>query len=277
MTTENNVMRHFKDKFESISLLIEGISIDSIAEFDLETCREDETVGDVLKRMRQMGIDQMPVSPERTHYIAREGLEQLGAETPIRETVKKPIDPPLLLAGGTSLLEAYPLFKEEAFLFLLRGNRVEGIATRGDFQRAPFRIYLFGLLSLLEMGMTRLVLEVYGDQDWKSLPGAEDAVKEAERWYNPAKNRGEEPRTQFEVVGLAKKLDVLKGADRALERFNEEHRQLILTINPESVKTLRDNLAHAKDLTNGFQPRRWEQVFELAQHLQVLTKVVTAT
>jgi predicted transcriptional regulator len=141
------VMRHFKDQYESLSLLIEGITIDSIAEFNLETCREDETVGDVLKRMTQMDIDQMPVSPERTHYIAREGLEQLDPETLIRETVKKPIGPPLLLAGGTSLLEAYPLFKEEAFLFLLQGNRVEGIVTRGDFQRAPFRMYLFGVSS----------------------------------------------------------------------------------------------------------------------------------
>jgi hypothetical protein len=138
-------------------------------------------------------------------------------------------------------------------------------------------MYLFGLLSLLEMGLTRLVLDTYGDQDWKSLPGAEKAVKEAKRWYGKAKNDGEEPRSQFEVVSLATKLDVLRGADRVLEQFSEEHRQLILTINPESVKTLRDNLAHAKDLTNGFQPRRWEQVFELAEHLGVLTRVMTAT
>lgn len=266
MTADQHVMPHFKDRYQDLRRLVKGITIGSIAEFDLETCKEDEAVEHVLERMSKMDIDQMPVDPERTHYIVKADLGSWDPGTLVREVEQKPIAPPMLIAEGTPLSQSYALFRDTTFLFVLRGNRVEGIVTRGDFQRLPFRMYLFGLFSLLEMGITRLVLCTYGDEGWRSLPCGTAAVKEAEHWYKKAKERGEEPRYKFEVVSLARKLGVLIKAEEALKQFTEEERQLIVGLNQEGLKKLRDNLAHVKDLTQGFN-QRWDAVFEITDQL----------
>jgi CBS domain-containing protein len=267
-------MGHFKDRYESLRVLVEGIAVDSLAVFELETCREDELIDAVLKRMDQLDIDQMPVEPHRTHYVVREDLKQLDPGSSIHLAPHVALAPPVLVAAGTSLSEVYPLFQEREFLFVLQGTEVQGIVTRGDFQRAPFRVYLFGLLSLFEMGVTDLVLEVYGDEDWQTLPEAQDAVAEARHWYDRVKKRGEEPLSRFEVVSLAKKLVVLKNAERAMQRFGEDERQWISEMDTDRVKTLRNNLAHAKDLTSGLQPERWESVYELTDHFERLTGAI---
>ena len=273
MTDRRDVKWHLKDQYKSLRSLVEGITVDSLAVFDLETCKEDEPVKQVLRRMNQMDIDQVPVDPGRTYYVVRQDLEQMDRWSAICEAPLRFLTPPELVAAGTSLAEVYPLFQERTFLFVLQGTRVEGIVTPGDFQRAPFRMYLFGLLGLLEMGVVHLVLDVYGDEDWQMLPEAQKAREEAERWYKRAKRHGEEPRSKFEVASLASKLHVIKNAERVLQRFDEDERQLILTLDLKAVKTLRDNLAHAKDLTYGL-PGRWGQVCRLAKHLERLTGVI---
>ena len=271
MTAQAVALPHFKDQYNRLALLVEGITVDSVAEFNLETCLADEPAAKVLERMDAKKIDQMPVDPERAFYVVRGSLV---AGKHVRDAVLQPFATPGLIAAGTPFSKAYPLFQARSFLFLLRGTKIQGIVTRGDFQRAPFRMYLFGLLSLLEMGITRLVLETYGDYDWQRLPGTGDAVENGKRWYKTAKKYGEEPHTVFEVVNLEYKLDVFGVAGRAHQALDKEDRDRICSLDRDEVKTLRDNLAHAKDLTQDLNGR-WQQVFTLAEALEEASKAVT--
>ena len=104
----------------------------------------------------------------------------------------------------------------------------------------------------------------------------EEAVKDGRKWYASAKKHGEEPRTLFEVVSLAYKLDVFGVAEEVLGTLDKRHQNQILSLSRKDVKTLRDNLAHAKDLTQGF-PERWQRVFALAAALDRATEAITTS
>jgi hypothetical protein len=48
-------------------------------------------------------------------------------------------------------------------------GHVSGIITKGDLQKAPLRMWLFGLLSLIEMQLLRLIRTTYPDDTWTQL------------------------------------------------------------------------------------------------------------
>jgi hypothetical protein len=43
---------------------------------------------------------------------------------------------------------------------------VGGIVTRADMQKTPVRMWMFGLISMLEMQMQRVIESAYPDNDW---------------------------------------------------------------------------------------------------------------
>ena len=50
---------------------------------------------------------------------------------------------------------------------MLIGSSVRGIVTRSDLNKPPVRIYLFGLISLLEMHMQYWIIKTYGTESWE--------------------------------------------------------------------------------------------------------------
>ena len=62
--------------------------------------------------------------------------------------------------------------------------------TRGDLQKAPVRLWLFGLVSLLEMQMLRVVRERYPADSWVPLLTDERCVG-ARRVFAERRRRNE--------------------------------------------------------------------------------------
>ena len=52
-------------------------------------------------------------------------------------------------------------------VFVLVGPEVKGIITLADLNKPLVRVYLFGLVSLLEMHLRFWVSTSYGQDDWK--------------------------------------------------------------------------------------------------------------
>src|SRR5690606_17006974 len=74
-------------------------------------------------------------------------------------------------SDSTALIEAMPLLAERDRLFVLGGDRSVAIVTRGDLQKAPVRMYLNGVVVLLEMQTLRLVRILYSGDDWIAVLG----------------------------------------------------------------------------------------------------------
>jgi hypothetical protein len=72
-----------------------------------------------------------------------------------------------LVSDRTSLLTALSLMRNVNPLFVSVHNKVWGIVTKGDLQKFPFRMWLFGILSMVEMHMLRLIRERFPNDAWQ--------------------------------------------------------------------------------------------------------------
>ena len=63
-----------------------------------------------------------------------------------------------VLPASAPLLTALNIVREHTRAFILVLGRVGGIVTRGDFQKAPVRMWLFGLVTLVEMQLLQAIL-----------------------------------------------------------------------------------------------------------------------
>lgn len=172
--------------------------------------------------------------------------------------------PSELIAAATPLIELLPLLREKPRLFVLESNRINGIVTCGDLQKAPVRMLLFGLVTLLEMNLLRIVRIYFPQDSWKHLLKGERIAAAKHLW--------ELGRSRNEAIDL---IDYLQFCDK---------RDLILT-NAEivdrlglkskrygerflkSAENLRNKLAHAQDLINGSS---WPEVILLAEEIEAL-------
>ena len=60
----------------------------------------------------------------------------------------------------------FRVLHDRSWVFVLVGPEVEAIVTRADLSKPPARIYLFGLLSLLEMHLTFWIRQEWGEEGW---------------------------------------------------------------------------------------------------------------
>ena len=96
-------------------------------------------------------------------YVHRADLREGMLEQYVR-----PFDEQLLLDDWSPMLSVLELLASFPQVCVVVMGEVSGIIMKGDLQKAPVRMWLFGVLSLLEMQFLRLIRTVYS-QD--SLPG----------------------------------------------------------------------------------------------------------
>jgi hypothetical protein len=109
----------------------------------------------------------------------------------------------VLIAESTPLADLFGVLASKESAFVLTGNRVSGIVTRADLNKPVARIYLFGLISLLEMHLTFWIDRYYPEDSWR------DHVNE--RRMESALVHQEERRKSNDVMPL---LQCLQFADK---------------------------------------------------------------
>lgn len=172
--------------------------------------------------------------------------------------------PSELIAASTPLMELLPLLRDKPRLFVLESNRISGIVTCGDLQKAPVRMLLFGLVTLLEMNLLRLIRIYYPDDSWQQFLKRERVIA--------AKNLWEQGRARNEAIDLldylqfCDKRDLILSSAQVVERLglkSKRYGERFL----KAAEALRNKLAHAQDLVSGSS---WPEVIFLAQEIEAL-------
>lgn len=199
----------------------------------------------------------------REHGVVTGFLVRDDLEGPTAGEHRRPFSPGLVLPDGEPLLSAFAALRERRHVFITVLGHVGGIVTRGDLQKAPVRLWLFGLVSLLEMQMLRVVRERYPNDAWTELL-TEERVAGAKRVFDERRRRNEE-NDLSDCLQLGDKATVLMkdpelfalsgfASKRALETFFKD------------VGALRNALAHANDILSG----RWPALVDLVTDLESL-------
>jgi len=246
--------------FES-AFRVEDIA-ESLASFDAERPADD--VRDALRRNRYR-VAGVRESGSVTGYVVTADLAE-GAGT--CGDHRREFDDEETVSGDAPMSEAIRKLAAHDRLFVRALGKVGGIVTRTDLQKPAVRMWLFGMVTLIEMAFTRMIEALFPDDAWTRLvsPGRVGKAREIL-----------EQRRRMHQAGDLSLLDCLQFADKGqiLAKDDDARRIVGFPSRKEGERVikelaaLRDSLAHSQDIIGG----GWEVIVALAENLDEVLRV----
>ena len=168
-----------------------------------------------------------------------------------------------VISGRSSLMDVIEVLTRHDWCFVSTLGTVGGVISRVDMQKPAVRMWLFGIITVLELEFTEMVRQRWPNDSWNELLSAQRLEKA--RQLQAERERRNERSGLLECLQLSDKMDIL---------MSEPARRAVLGIHTESaarragknIESLRNSLAHAQD----FVKRDWPQVVRLARRVQQL-------
>ena len=144
-------LKSFRDDLRR--LFDEAITLRHIAE-PLLSFESEQPVEEVKSLMEQRDYDVAGIRQHGsvTGYLTRDSLNGETVDENRREFASDE-----LVSESMPLLNAFEALRGRRHLFISVNDHVGKIVTLGDLQKIPVRLWLFGLISLLEMQMLRII------------------------------------------------------------------------------------------------------------------------
>lgn len=242
------------------SLYEQNITVNSISE-TMDTCHLTDDAQMIKNMMVMKDYDVMGVEDHGVviGYVIRDELT-VG----ICEEYYRSFSPTELVSESTPLIDTLFFLKEKDRVFILEGNSVTKVVTLADLQKPPVRMLLFGLISLLEMHLYRIINDLFPDNTWKKHLSSH-RIQLAEELFSLRKSRNE-------AIQLC---DCLQICDKRDIVLNESPLRELLGIESKSkgktyfkqLEGLRNNLAHAQNLTT---QNSWDELFLVLEQTEKL-------
>lgn len=251
-------MKQLKTNLIDLRRVFDEITVKYITEFELKTAKINENSSVVKKRMIKYDFDIMPLISNNKiiGYIKQSDLTKGVCS----KFIKK-INPEDILAESTPILEVLLLFKNRDWLFVKSGNEIKGIVTRGDLRKAPVRMFLFLIVNLLEMHITRLIRKYCKQEDLCTYIG--DRLKKAEEFLAERKRKNE-ALDIFDSLQFCDKRDIALEINKILNVIKIQSKTQTKTY-LKKIINLRDRLAHGHDIVSGSS---WIEVIDLSEVIE---------
>ena len=171
--------------------------------------------------------------------------------------------PSQVISDDTTLAEIILCLDRYPRLFVSVFGGIGGILTRTDLQKPPVRMWLFGMITLIEMQMTRRIEDGIPERQWRRslsegrLKKAEDLEAERARRHQPVR--------LIDCLQFSDKSQIVAQSEelRSVMRFQSK-KQFEKTL--KQIESLRDNLAHSQE----FVSSDWQALVTLANYLDDL-------
>jgi hypothetical protein len=254
-------MKQLKSTHQDLRKLFEHeIKIKHVAE-RLKCCSYDEESSKLRKEMEDLDFDVMGIEEEGE---VRGHVKRLELGTGPVKNYEERFLASDLIPESAPLLTAFSALYDSPKKFVTRKNKVIGIVTRGDLQKAPVRMWLFGLITLLEMHILRIIRNHFPNDSWKTHL-SNGRLRSTEGLFASRKKRNE-------AIDLADCLQFCDKRDLILEipdikesmekQWGKSAKSLL-----ESTEQIRDKLSHAQDIVIG---STWHEIIDLVKNIECL-------
>lgn len=221
-------------KFSEISTFFDSIKVKEICE-DFKYLPDTAENSEILKFAVSFDFDQIGLFNGDNEIITQ--IARIENHTTV---IKENLLLSHLISETVALSNAALLLKDKPFLFVLRENRTLGILTPFDFHKIPARLYIFGLISLTEINLTKLIRIHYKNSDeWHNLISAE-------RLQN-ARTRKEMNKLGelLENLQICDKKEIVCGTPALITDLSISKKKF--RAHMESFEKIRNNIAHSQD------------------------------
>jgi CBS domain-containing protein len=240
-------------------VFMESFSVSDIAE-PLVSFDATASAVDVCTFMTERGYEVVGIRKDGVlaGYVKHEELCHGQCEDHLR-----PYEAAEVVPDSATLPEIVVRLNELPRVFVTAFGQVGGIVTRTDLQKAPVRMWLFGVISIIEMGLTRLIQGRFPDGNWREFVSEARLVK-AETLLAERKRRNQEL-DLLDCLQLSDKGQiVLRNEDLRKEAGFRSRNKGEVTM--KRLEALRNNLAHSQDIITC----DWEIIVDITTFLDVL-------
>lgn len=173
----------------------------------------------------------------------------------------KPFEDGSVIHGSSPLLDVINGLRTRQRLFISMLGQVGGIITRTDLQKPPFRMWLFGMVTLIEMRLSRIIEQYCPDDDWKQYL-SDGRIQKAEQLLAERQRRNQHLNLS-DCLQLSDKGQILARNPnlRSATRF---HSRRQVEDAAKGFERLRNNLAHAQDII----ATDWDTIVDVTNNIE---------
>lgn len=221
-------------------IFVDDVTAKSIYE-PLHSCPNDWIAELAKVTLKKKGFDVAGVKKNKTGevigYIIADELKCGDLSKYVN-----PITPNLLISDSIPIADIFTTMMDRDFSFVLVGKQISGIVTKADINKPPVRIYLFGMISLFEMHLTRWIDHFNPHNSWENKI-SDDRLKKAQDIYQDRRRKNQDL-TLIECLQICDKRDILLNTDGFNNDFELSKNWFYKFV--KQIQILRDNLAHSQ-------------------------------
>jgi hypothetical protein len=164
------------------------------------------------------------------------------------------------------LTEVVQVLTRHNHCFLSLPGSVIAVVTRADIQKPVGRMWLFGMITMVEMSLTERLRRAWPDNTWTGLisPGR---LEKTRALMDERQRRGQHCELE-DCLQLSDKAQILMQSPDQLKDFGFKTKKASKRAIKE-LESLRNNLAHSQDIVT----HDWAQIARMTQSLQELVSV----
>ena len=197
--------------------------------------------------------------------VRHEGLVAGFFEVPEEPTgpcssLMRPFGESMVLPDSAPLDQVIQALDDEPRIFVRGFWQIAGVITRYELQKAPVRMWLFGMLTLIEMRMTSQIDELYPGDAWSTY--LSEARLEGARGLLAERQRRNQQLSLLDCLQFADKAQIF-ARSKELRQTTRYGSRKQLEKEAKRLQRLRNNLAHSQDIIT----TDWEAILGLAESL----------
>lgn len=233
-TTIENLRRVFHAGFTARDIAEPLVTVDAAAPMSDAAAAMDA---------RNVGIVGVQRNGRMEGYLERQGLAGEGTCGDGMQI----LDASAIIPELSPLAETITALDKSPRLFVGTEDAVTGVVTIHDLGKPPVRMWLFGMVTLIEMRMHYMIEGFCGEEGWKQFV-SEGRLKKAEEILAERRRRNQNPRLldclQFaDQAGIIARNEAIRSLTRFTSRSQVEQAA-------KALESLRNNLAHSQDIVS---------------------------
>jgi hypothetical protein len=166
-----------------------------------------------------------------------------------------------VINGDSTLSDVVHVLTRHDFCFVTKLEDVVGVICRDDINKPVVRMWLFGLITLIEMRLVQVIQKQFPNEAWQSSLSA-DRLEKAKAIQLERQRRNQHC-SLIDCLQLSDKGRIIIEHPDLRESFGLDSKASAKRI-VKSVESLRNNLAHAQDIVT----HDWAQIARLAQRME---------
>jgi hypothetical protein len=245
----HSLRRVFLQGFTVMDLAVPLISFDSTA--DAEQTRR-------FMQKKKLQIIGVRTDGHVTGVIGLGDIPKTGAVGPGRDAMQG-----LVLDSSATLAETVTALRDAQRVMVSILGHVGAIVSRTDIEKPPARMWLFGMVTLIEMRYSRMVDVYCPDDSWQEYL-SEGRVALA-RELQAERSRRQQGVDLLSCLQFSDKMQIVaRNAELRAKTSFQSRRQVDLVA--KLLQKLRNNLAHSQSIVSD----DWETIQLLTEHLDIV-------